>query len=96
MFDINTLTLGEVAKVEEISGQAITSVGDAKTPKARLMCGLAFVIQRRSLPGYTLKLAEALTLAEAQEIIGWNDDDDDESVDVSAELAALEADDPKE
>ena len=39
MFDLETLTLGEVARVEEISRMSIGSIADEEKPKGRALAG---------------------------------------------------------
>lgn len=69
MFDINKLTMGEVASVERIGNAAITSFGSDTQPQGELMTGLAFVIKRRQDPSWTLAQAQALTLGETMDIV---------------------------
>lgn len=77
MFDVKTLTLGEVAKVEELSQLPITVMGEDDRPKGLLTAALAFVIRRREDPTFTWGEALALTLDQANEVIGIKDDADD-------------------
>lgn len=68
--DINRLTLGEVAKVEELSGMPISAIGDDERPKGNALAALAFVAKRREDPKFTWNQAQGLTLDEAQDILG--------------------------
>lgn len=72
--DINTLTLGEVAKIEELSGQPLASLSDEAAPKGKLMTALAFVIKRRQDPKYTMIQAEGLRMADIQELLADDGD----------------------
>lgn len=74
---INSLTLGEVAKVEELSGQPISAVGDEDSPKGLALAALSFVFKRREDPKFTWNAAQSLTLVEAQEILGIADQEDE-------------------
>lgn len=74
--DVTSLTLGEIAKVEEMSGQAIAALGDPNAPKGKLLVGLAYVIKKRENPKFTQLEAEALTMADIESIIGTTDADD--------------------
>lgn len=76
MFDVSKLTLGEVAKVEELSHLPITVMGDDERPKGLLTAAIAFVIKRRSSPEFTWNDALALTLDQANDIVGISDDQD--------------------
>jgi hypothetical protein len=76
VFDVNTLTLGEIAKVEQLSGQPIVSIGDQAAPKGAALAALAMVIKRRTGdPRFSWDAAQNLTMAEAMEIVGLDDDD---------------------
>lgn len=82
MIDINTLTLGEVAKVEDLSGLPIGSFAEDEKPKGRALAALAFVWHRRSNPKFTFNEALALSFTEAKEILGIEDEDDVEGDEV--------------
>ncbi len=79
MIDVKSLVLGEVAKVEELSGLSIGQLGEDEAPKGKMMAALAFVWRRRSEPAFTWNQALALTLDEANEILGIENDKDDET-----------------
>lgn len=71
MLDFNKLTLGEVAMIEDLARQSISEIGDETTPKGRALSALAMVAKRRAgFPDFTFNAAQALTLEEANEIIG--------------------------
>ncbi len=79
MIDLSNLTLGEVSTIEELSGRSITELEDTKQPMGKLLAALAMVIKRRSgEPKFTWNAALALTIPEANDIIGLNDDEEDE------------------
>lgn len=73
MFDVNKLTMGEIARVEELSGQSIAMFGEDETPKGKFLAALVYVFKRRSEPKYTWNEACGLTLPEASEILGLGD-----------------------
>lgn len=79
--DINRLTLGEVAKIEELSGQSISAIGDEDAPKGKALAAMAFVAKRRENPKFSWNEATALTFDEANELIGLSTDDEDETED---------------
>ena len=68
--DIQTLTLGEVSKIEEISGLPLSAMADEDKPKGKKMAAIAFVIMNRKDSTYTMKQAEELTFAEVTELLG--------------------------
>lgn len=72
--DIKNLTMGEVAKIEELSGLSLASLQDENKPKGKLMAALAFVIKRREDPKFTLEMANNMTMAEITSLIGEDDE----------------------
>lgn len=75
MLDVNKLTLGEVAKVEELSGYPISAIGDDDKPKGLALAALAFVAKRRQDPKFSWNDAQGLTFDEANEILGFGQGD---------------------
>jgi len=67
--DIQTLTLGEVSKIEEISGLPLSAMADEDKPKGKQMAAIAFVIMKRKDSTFTMKQAEELTFAEVTELL---------------------------
>ncbi|MGG7466045.1 hypothetical protein [Plantibacter sp. YIM 135347] len=72
--NIKKLTLGEMAKVEELSGLSIDSISDSASPKGLLLAALAFVAKKRTNPEYTWNEAQALTAEDVAEL-GLTGDD---------------------
>jgi len=84
MIDYSTLTLGEIAKIEELSGLSFKQIEEIETPMGLLLAALVFVVKRRTgHPGVTWNEACAVTLEEANEILGLNAEDDDDPKDES-------------
>lgn len=77
MFDINKLTLGEVAKIEELSGKPISAIGDDDAPKGLALAALVFVAKRREDPKFTWNDALGLGLEEANAALGLDEDEED-------------------
>lgn len=79
--DVNTLTLGEVARFEDLSGQSISQLGDESVPKGKALAALAFLVKRRQelaageKPSFTWNQAQELTIAEANALLGLGDDE---------------------
>lgn len=91
-FDASILTLGEIATIEKLSGQPIGAMGDPAAPKGAAMAALAMVAKRRGgFPGYTWKEAQGLTLTEAQELLGLDTADDDETLDTAEDIDLIAA-----
>lgn len=76
--DINKLTIGEVALIEEMAGLPIAALGDPEKPKGKLMVALAYVINKRNDPKYTKFQAEQLTMDEITALIGTTEDENPE------------------
>jgi hypothetical protein len=87
MFNIGSLTLGEVAKVEELARTGIGTLGEDEAPKGLLMAALAFVVKRREDPKFTWNEALGMTLPEAHAVLGIGDEEPEtaEAVEEAAE-----------
>lgn len=92
MIDLSTLTLGEVAFIEELSGQALDAIGNDGAPKGKSLAAIATVIKRRNgFPTFKFNDALALSFAEVNELLGMNeevDEDSDEGKDEASEKPA--------
>ncbi len=73
---IDSLTLGEIAKVEELSGQSVNGLADDNAPKGKMLAAMAFVVKRRSDREFTWNDAMGLTMEQANAIIAPEDDAD--------------------
>lgn len=97
--DIQRLTLGEVAKIEELSGQSIASIGEEDKPKGLALAALAFVTKRREDPAFKWNDALELTFTQASDIVGLSEDEEgsdplDETAEPPASLASSSAKTP--
>lgn len=79
--DVTNLTLGEIAKVEELSGISINAIGNENSPQGKTLAALVFVFQRRENPKFTFNDAMNLGMDEVQEILGLNDVEDEDPFD---------------
>jgi hypothetical protein len=61
---MQSMSLGEIARAEEMAGQNVTSLSDSDKPSAMLMAALAAVIKQRTDPSFTFERAQALNMAE--------------------------------
>lgn len=86
MSTIDNLTLGEVAKVEELSGQSVNGLADDNAPKGKMLAAMAFVVKRRSEPEFTWNEALGLTMTEANAIIAPDDEDAEAEADPTEPL----------
>ncbi len=73
--DIQKLTLGEIARIEDIAEAPLSSLGDDNAPKGALLSALAFVMMRRENPKYTLEDAKQLTMADIEKLLADSDSD---------------------
>lgn len=94
MIDLNTLTLGEIDRIETLGGCSIDMISTDTQPKGKPLAALAFVVKRRNelaagdKPRFTFNDAMALTMVEANTLIGLDQDDDEQA---EADLDQLEA-----
>lgn len=72
--DIKNLTLGEVSKIEELSGLPLAALGEDDKPKGKLMAALALVIKRREDPKFTLEMANQLTMDDITALMTTGDE----------------------
>lgn len=85
-FDITAMTLGEIDRVETLSGLSVSAMDNDDKPKGKLLAALAFVAKRRAqlaageAPSFTWNDCLALSMDEANELLGFNapEDADDE------------------
>lgn len=73
-FDATSLTLGEIAFIEDYSGLPLAELSNESAPKGRLLAGMAYVIMKRDNPKFTIAAAEKLTLKEATALIGTDEE----------------------
>jgi len=87
------LTLGEVAKAEELSGLP-SSQWDEDAPQGKLLAALVFVYKRREDKTFTWNDALGMDLEEASAYLesqGFNADDDEEDAEDPTEPATKPA-----
>jgi hypothetical protein len=100
MLDVSSLTLGEVAKIEELSGASITAIGEDAQPKGKALAAMVFVVSRRGGEALSWNQACALTIEQANTILGVEDDEDEVEVlelpEGDAEFATAEGDEAED
>lgn len=75
MLNLEKLTLGEIAFIEDSTGLSISKISDDDSPKARMMAAMACVAKRRGgEPNFTFKQAMELTQEEFSELLGVEED----------------------
>lgn len=72
--DLTRLTLGEVAKLEDLSGLSLDRIGDTDAPKGKLLAAMVFVSERRK--GHAISWPECLNLEtpDAMAMLGLDPD----------------------
>jgi len=75
-FDINSLTAGEVAQIEEKAKQSFTSISDDNAPKGRLFAAIAFVVRKRDNDKVTFNECLDMPLGDIMALIGLDDEED--------------------
>jgi hypothetical protein len=82
MFDVKSLTLGEIDRIEDLSGRSIDSIGDEDAPKGKLLAAMVFVMKRREhlaagRPPSPTDWNDALgmTMVEANKVLGITKDE---------------------
>lgn len=77
MITTDTLTIGELAKVEDLADAPISDLAEPGAKKLRLMIALAYVVKRREQPKLTLAEVEGMAMPEINRILGVDSDDDE-------------------
>lgn len=73
---INRLTIGDIAIVEDLSGQSISALSDDNAPKGKALAALAYVVKRKQDKEFTFANALELSMEEVTEILGLDADAD--------------------
>lgn len=74
MFDTQSLTLGEVSAIEDLSGLPIGALADEDKPKGKALTALAYIIKRREDSTFTFAMASKLTMADVGKLTGSTDE----------------------
>lgn len=75
-FDFESLTIGEVETIEQISGSPIDSLMDDKALKGKALKAVVFVVKKRENAMFTLEDAAKLSFKDAMGIINPGEDSD--------------------
>ncbi len=73
--NVNDLTMGEIDEVETFAGQPLSTLASTEQSNTKLLIGLAWVINRKADPKFTLEHAKKLTMNEITSLL--EDDEDD-------------------
>lgn len=66
---MSKLTLGELAKVEQLAGLAITDIGEPGVPMVKVMAAVAYVWRKRTDPEWTFEATLGLTMDELNGVL---------------------------
>jgi signal recognition particle subunit SEC65 len=64
---MSDLTLGELAKIEELGGKNISALEDSANPQIKMIIALMYVVEKRENPATTLMQIENKTLDDLKE-----------------------------
>jgi hypothetical protein len=62
--DFEDITLGEIEEIEDYAGLSISLIGEERPGVIKLRIALAWVLQRRTNPSYTIEDAKKMTAVE--------------------------------
>ncbi|GMA34742.1 hypothetical protein [Demequina litorisediminis] len=89
MFDIENLTLGEIATIEDLAGASISTLGEDETPKGKMLAAMAMIAKRRNgFPDFKWNDAITLTMTEATEVLGLGDTETEDEPDPTEPVSA--------
>lgn len=77
MNKIESMTMKEISIVEQKSGLSISAMEDPNAQKGLLLTALAWVVKKRDIATFSWEEAENLTLPEVLEVLGLDQDDDE-------------------
>lgn len=75
-FDFESLTIGEVETIEQISGSPIDALMDDKALKGKSLKAVTFIIKKRENAMFTLEDAAKLSFKDAMALLNAGDDED--------------------
>ncbi|MBT1542013.1 hypothetical protein KK103_09585 [Curtobacterium flaccumfaciens pv. flaccumfaciens] len=77
-FDIDSLTLGEIARVEDIAKMSIKRFSDPDSYVGRMTAAIVYVVKRREVPAFQFDQALDMTQSEVNELLNLDGDDDED------------------
>jgi len=87
MFDFDSLTLGEVAFIEDLSGMSIGSIADEEMPKGKALAALITVLKRRTgYPEFKFNDALNVPMSEVNSLLGFDKEEDEEAGEADASV----------
>lgn len=91
-FSVENLTLGEISALESLSGLSVSELGNNSAPRGKMLAAMSYVHKRRNgFPLFTFNEALGLTITEANELLGLDDDEATEPEPALAEAADADA-----
>lgn len=79
MFDFDSLTLGEVAFIEDLSGLPISAIADADMPKGKALAAVVTVAKRRNgQPDFKFNDALKVPMSEVNALLGISEEETEE------------------
>lgn len=68
--DFEDITLGEIAEIEDYAQLPFSNIGEERIGVIKLRIALAWIMKRRTNPGFTIAEAETLTPKDFAELFG--------------------------
>lgn len=81
--DLENLTLGEVATIEDLSGLPLAAFADDNKPKGKAIAALVFVQSRRLAEPKDFPTCLAMNVTEATAYVGLDDDEETDAGDTT-------------
>lgn len=72
--DFNTMTLNEIEQIELITGRSIDAIMDDGAPRGRVFKAIIWVVRKRTDPNFTLEQAGEMSMEEASNLFGGDED----------------------
>lgn len=73
--DFNSMNLDEVEQIEALTGRGIDSIMADGAPRGRAFKAIIFVMMKRTNPAFTFEDAGKLSMTEAAEMFGGDDEE---------------------
>jgi hypothetical protein len=73
--DFNAMTLNEIEQIESLTGRNVDSIMSEDAPRGRAFKAIIFIYKKRTDPNFTFEQAGSLSLEEATNLFGGDEED---------------------
>jgi hypothetical protein len=73
--DFNAMTLDEIEQIESLTGRNVDSIMREDAPRGRAFKAIIFIYKKRTDPNFTFEQAGSLSLEEATNLFGGDEED---------------------